>query len=176
MFRYFCLLLLLLVPPYAVPRPAEAEAGRRPKRQAAARRRSAATVKRRSRRQPSGAARRCPRAEEPRPAAEGEVFDSLLERARADGEVAVVVRLCVAFRPEGELGGEAAARRQRAEIARAQEALLGSLTKFRVTSVKKFEFTPFLSLSVDAGGLLHLKASALVAGIDEDASLPPARG
>lgn len=103
----------------------------------------------------------------------GERFGQLLARARSAGSVAVIVRLCVEFRPEGELE-EAAVRRQRAAIARAQHALLAELSRHRVSSVKRFAYVPYIALAADAGALLRLRASDGVADVTEDASLPAA--
>jgi hypothetical protein len=100
-------------------------------------------------------------------------FDMLLARARTEGSVLVVVRLCVPFRPEGELA-DAAVRSQRAAIARAQNALLKELPARGVGSVKKSEYTPFISMAVDADALLRLKSAAEVADITEDAIVPAA--
>lgn len=102
-----------------------------------------------------------------------DTFDALMRRARAAGAVAVVVRLCVPFRPEGELSDEAA-RLQRAAIARAQDALLKELRRVRVNSVKRFEYTPFLALTVGAEALLRLRSSPSVAGVTEDAAVQTA--
>jgi hypothetical protein len=101
-------------------------------------------------------------------------FDMLLARARTEGSVLVIVRLCVPFRPEGELADDAAVRSQRAAIAGAQNALLKELSTRGVGSVKKSEYTPFISMAVDANALLRLKSSAEVADITEDAIVPAA--
>jgi hypothetical protein len=100
-------------------------------------------------------------------------FEALLSRARAGGPVQVIVRLCVAFRPEGELS-DAAARRQRASIARAQDSLLKELRGARVRRVRKFIYTPFVAMTADAAALLRLRSSAAVANVEEDAALPAA--
>jgi hypothetical protein len=100
-------------------------------------------------------------------------FEELSARARARGSVSVVVKLCVPFRPEGELS-DADARRQRAAIARAQDALLKELRGARVANVKRYEYTPFIALEVDAGALRRLRSSASVAEVTEDAALPAA--
>lgn len=102
-----------------------------------------------------------------------ETFDALLRRARAGGPVAVIVRLCVPFRPEGGMSDEAA-RLQRSAIARAQDALLEELRRERVGSVKRFESTPYLALTADARALLRLRSSPAVADLTEDAAIPAA--
>jgi hypothetical protein len=102
-----------------------------------------------------------------------ETFDALMRRARSAGSVAVIVRLCVPFRPEGEMSDESA-RLQRSAIARAQDALLKELRRERVGSVKRFQSTPYLALTADARALLRLRSSSSVADVTEDEALPAA--
>lgn len=98
-------------------------------------------------------------------------FEELSTRARAQGSVRVIVKLCVPFQPEGELS-DADARRQRDAIARAQDALLKELRGGRVAHVKRYEYTPFIALEVDARALSGLRSSASVAEVTEDAAVP----
>lgn len=100
-------------------------------------------------------------------------FEALLVRTKETGTVQVIVRLCVPFRPEGELSA-AAARRQRADIARSQDALLRELRGARASNVKRYESTPFIALAVDAESLRRLRSSRSVADVTEDAALPAA--
>jgi hypothetical protein len=95
-------------------------------------------------------------------------FDRLLGAARERGQVPVIVRLCLPFRPEGELTAEGV-RRQRSAIARSQDALLKGLSGSRVANVRRFEYTPFVALTVGAEALLRLRSSPEVADISEDA-------
>jgi hypothetical protein len=100
-------------------------------------------------------------------------FEELSARARAQGSIDVIVKLCVPFRPEGELS-DADARRQRDAIARAQDALIKELRGERVAHVKRYEYTPFIALEVDASALRRLRSSASVAEVTEDAAIPAA--
>lgn len=100
-------------------------------------------------------------------------FDALMRKAREAGSVAVVVRLCVPYRPEGELSDEAA-RLQHAAIKRAQDALLAELRRTRVGAVKRFEFTPFIALTADIEVLRRLRTSRFVADVTEDGAVPAA--
>ncbi|MET0646342.1 MAG: hypothetical protein ABW208_06950 [Pyrinomonadaceae bacterium] len=102
-----------------------------------------------------------------------ETFDALMRGALKAGSVAVVVKLCVPFRPEGELSDEAA-RLQRAAIARAQDTLLEELRRERVGALKRFATTPYLALHVDARALLRLRSSPSVADVTEDSAMPAA--
>lgn len=103
-----------------------------------------------------------------------ETFELLLARARSAGVVGIIVRLCVPFHAEGELADEAV-RRQRAAIAHAQDELLKQLSTHRISSVRRFEYTPFISMTVDAVTLLQLRSSAEVVSMTEDTSVPPAK-
>lgn len=107
------------------------------------------------------------------PAAAGpKVSDALVARARSAGGVVVVVRLCVPFASEGELAGPAAVRRQRAAIARTQDALLAGLSRFQVASVKRFKTIPYVSLVADDAALLHMRGAAGVHSVREGVSVP----
>ena len=86
----------------------------------------------------------------------------------------VIVRLCLAFRPEGELS-DAAARLQRQRISRAQDELVRALRNHKVSAVRRYQFTPFVSMSVDRAALLRLRQLPLVAEVSEDASFAPAQ-
>jgi hypothetical protein len=123
---------------------------------------------------PAAAPQRCRAAEEAGGSAGAQSFESLRAGAEAAGAVAVIVRLCVPFRPEGELSDQAA-RRQRAQIARAQATLMKKLDGFRVSSVRRYVFTPFVSMSVDAAALLRLRGLSVVASVAEDVTLAPAQ-
>ena len=51
--------------------------------------------------------------------------------------------------------------------------LLQQLSSYDVTSVKQFQFIPFMALQVDAGALQFLAASPLVQSLVEDIAIPP---
>lgn len=86
----------------------------------------------------------------------------------------VIVRLCVAFRPEEELS-ERAARLQRSRIRRGQAELTRALKGSKVSAVRRYEFTPFVAMSVDDAALLRLRKLSVVADVTEDATFAPAQ-
>lgn len=103
----------------------------------------------------------------------GNAIKSQIAKAKANGSLGVIIGLCVKFVPEGELGSQQAVQSQRQAIALAQDNLLRSLSAYKITSVKKYEFVPYIAMRVDAAALSFLKTSSKVASIEEDVeSLP----
>lgn len=96
-----------------------------------------------------------------------DVLPQLREQARQRGHVSVIAALAVAFRPEEMLSADAVIQ-QRQDIAARQEALLGRLAAYAVTSVKRFETVPFIALTVDAAALEALAADPEVIAVHED--------
>jgi hypothetical protein len=101
-------------------------------------------------------------------------YEQLIETARREGSVLVIVDLAIPYRPEAELGSPEAIRRQRAEIAAAQEALLASLEGHEVTVSARYEFVPQIALGVDEAALRILIASDLASDIQLNEAEPPA--
>jgi len=95
-------------------------------------------------------------------------MESLIAKARNQGSVNIIVKLCVDFVPEGDLANDQKVREQRQIISRTQKRLLKKLSAYKVSGVKKYEFTPLLAMQVNAAALSFLKTSPLVAGIEED--------
>src|SRR5262245_4468886 len=79
-------------------------------------------------------------------------------QARARGSVRVIVGLDVAFKPEASLS-LSASQSQRASIARAQNAVLGRVTRAKRSSIRRFNYIPFMALEVDEADLQALAAS-----------------
>ena len=104
-----------------------------------------------------------------------EARQSLMTKAQANGSVMVIVGLRVDFKPEGELPSSRAVQSQRQAIARAQKALLNRLSvcKYKVESIKRFDYIPSLAMAVDANTLMHLSKSSDVASISEDVPMSP---
>ncbi len=101
------------------------------------------------------------------------VDPALMERARTQGSVRIIVMINIPWQPEGELPDEDAAVAQRKAIADAQRALLERLAAFNVTSVTTFEFIPSLAMEVDAPALEALAADPAVLTIQEDGLASP---
>jgi subtilisin family serine protease len=96
------------------------------------------------------------------------VWQALREKAERRGGARVIVRLNVAFAPEGGLASPAAVRRQRTEIDRVQDAVLSRLEGAGARLHARFEYIPFLALEVGSAALERLQALPEVAGIEED--------
>jgi subtilisin len=93
-------------------------------------------------------------------------------QATAHGSVRVLVGLNVAFAPESSLG-VSGVQSQRASITRAQNAVLGRVMRAKSTSIRRFNYIPFMALEVDEADLQALAASQDVTDIQIDAVAPP---
>lgn len=110
------------------------------------------------------------------PLSDARALAALLDKARKDGTVRLIVTLKVAFKPEGALAGARAVRRQRRSIEGAQRQLLRRLAGHNIDSIKRFETVPALALAADAAALLCIKSAPQVAGVEEDqVAFPSAR-
>jgi subtilisin family serine protease len=101
--------------------------------------------------------------------------NQLLAEAERQGDVRVIVRLDVGFRPEGVLPFTAIAD-QREEIDAAQNAILNALRGLLHTVVRQYETIPLLALEVGPASLRALETLAslgLVAQVVEDRLLAP---
>lgn len=99
---------------------------------------------------------------------------SLMSKARRQGTINIIVKLCLEAVPEGELLTDQEVQKQRALIAQTQHNLLKELARYKVAAVKKYEFIPFIAMQVSAPALRFLNSSPLVAAIEEDKELPVA--
>lgn len=95
-----------------------------------------------------------------------------IAEARHRGSVRVIVGLDVATAPEASLGASAV-QAQRASIARAQNAVLARMVRAKSSSVRRFNYIPFLALEVDEADLQALAGLQEVTGIQIDAVAAP---
>jgi len=100
-------------------------------------------------------------------------FQELTAKANLDGTVAVIVQLRVAFRPEGDLLNAAKVQAQRDVIHQTQDLLMKELTGYDPASLKRFEYTPYVAVKVNAAGLESLRLSPDVIDIHNDNLLAP---
>lgn len=111
------------------------------------------------------------------PAAEENVLseyqNALLERARQQGSVRIIVVLAVPWQPEGDLTDEAAAETQRQVIADAQAAFLSRLSLLNVSEITRFQFIPSIAMVVDPTALEAIFADAGVQSVQEDGVASP---
>lgn len=105
----------------------------------------------------------------PAPSASGRApSQALIDAVRRHGTVRVIVTLAIAYTPEGKLSGPDDVRRQRAEIASAQQRLIEELKPVHAKVNTQYERTPQLALEVDEAALRRLFASQLVASVQQD--------
>lgn len=96
----------------------------------------------------------------------------MLQRAERDGAVRVIVGVETAFTPEGRLD-QAAAARQRAAIAGAQQAALDRLAGLPIDGVRRFGSIPFFAARVGRAALERLAAMSEITSIAEDVAEAP---
>ena len=91
------------------------------------------------------------------------------------GTTPVIVRLAVAFRPEGEIQQEAERLAQRADIRQKQDQLLSSVFGGIPVSLKRFVYVPFIAVPVNSAELDALHASTLVLDVYADTPISVAQ-
>ncbi len=98
---------------------------------------------------------------------------TLIAKAQAAGQVPVLVRLKMDYRPEPLLAGPAVVT-QRNAIANAQTAVLQLLAGHNPDNVKTYRFVPYLAITVNAAALQALAKNPMVTEVVEDVAVPPA--
>jgi subtilisin len=88
-----------------------------------------------------------------------ERYRKLSDKAQKKGTVPVIVKVRAAFRPEGLISNAAETLAQRAVIKEAQDQMLAWL-RYVPSTLKRYEYLPYIAASVDAAGLEQLKASS----------------
>ena len=96
-----------------------------------------------------------------------QTFDRLIDSARQNGSIHVIVGLQTAFVAEGRLP-ESDSLKQRLEIKQAQNYFLSRFQSFTVRNEKLFEYIPFVAFEADAAALVEMRGDALIASIQED--------
>jgi subtilisin family serine protease len=99
-------------------------------------------------------------------------LDSLIAKAQAKGQVPVILRLSMGFKTEGNLSGPEVIA-QRNAIADAGAAVIQSLAGMNATNVKKYQYVPYLAVTVNATALQALAKNPMVIEISEDVAIPP---
>jgi subtilisin family serine protease/N-acetylneuraminic acid mutarotase len=99
----------------------------------------------------------------------------LLDKAQTEGQVRIIVGLDVLYVPEGNLPDQTAVNRQQSQIAQMQDAVLASLSG-TVTVNARYQFIPFMALTVDETALRDLVKSPKVNYIQEDRLSAPQLG
>ncbi len=92
---------------------------------------------------------------------------TLLEKFKTQEQVRIIVGLDTAFVPEGSLPDQAAVARQQAQITQMQDAVLASLSGKTAVNAR-YQFIPFMALTVDETAFNELLKSPQIASIQED--------
>ncbi|MBI5565884.1 MAG: S8 family serine peptidase [Chloroflexi bacterium] len=101
-------------------------------------------------------------------------LNRLLDMAEDQGRVMIIVGFELPGYDPARMAADAQAEaEQTAAIAQAQAALLDRLSGLDVTSIKTFDYIPFMALTIDAAGLKALAADPLVSSIEEDVPVSP---
>jgi hypothetical protein len=103
----------------------------------------------------------------------GESMNTLLEKARANGRVRVIVTVEAGPEPTGWTLDPTAEAAQRERAAQAQKNLLAKLAKYPIANVVRFEYSPAIALDVNAETLEYLGSLPEVTRIEEDSPSPP---
>ncbi len=98
---------------------------------------------------------------------------ALMDKAKKDGWVRVIVTLDIPATPEGYLPTQAHVINQRQLIASKQSALLNRIRGNAIRNLKRFKYVPLVSMMVTESGLQALLAATETAKIVEDAMFFP---
>jgi len=98
---------------------------------------------------------------------------ALMDKAKKDGWVRVIVILDIPATPEGYLPTQAHVINQRQLIASKQSALLNRIRGNAIRNLKRFKYVPLVSMMVTESGLQALLAATETAKIVEDAMFFP---
>ena len=97
-------------------------------------------------------------------------YDDLISTAEKEGTVRVIFELNLkGFKAEGRLKNPDAVKRQRAEIARLQDTVLGAKITGKIKNIKRYRFSPYLASEVDSAALKGLIKHPGVKLISKDA-------
>ena len=103
-----------------------------------------------------------------------EDYAGLVETARANGTIRVIVGVKTSSRPEGLLADATSAEIQRAGIAQAQQTLLQRLQGRNPRVLQTYEYVPFMALNVDTATMEALAADPEISSIQVDEKQAPA--
>ena len=109
---------------------------------------------------------------QPEGSSKKELAAPLVEKARTEGTVRVLVGLNQSYRPDGELA-RAAAMEQRESILRSQETLMEELKGHSVTPLQSYKYLPYMAMEVTEDALRALVDSGAIATIEEDVLAEP---
>jgi hypothetical protein len=99
-------------------------------------------------------------------------LDALSAKARANGQVPVILRLNVSFQAESSRSASGVIA-QRNAIADARRAVVQSLAGKGATNIKEYQYVPYLAATVNPATLQALAKNPKVLEIGEDVPVPP---
>jgi subtilisin len=94
-------------------------------------------------------------------------LQKLIEKARKRGTVSVIIKLRAPFRPEGQISSAVETLAQRSVIEEAQDQMLSWL-RYVPSTLKKYEYIPYIAASVDLTGLEQIQSSSEALDISGD--------
>jgi hypothetical protein len=100
----------------------------------------------------------------------GDRYSRLVDRARAEGKVRVIVVLKAGTNGESRTDGETAS-----AVKKLQDKLVRRMAAFNATEVKTFKTMPAVAMQVDEAGLKDLMANSDVERVEPDEPVPPTR-
>jgi len=94
--------------------------------------------------------------------------NKLLDKAKSNGQVRIIVGFDVDFTPEGYLAAQEKMN-QRANIRNAQNSVLDNMASNQPNNFQKFDYIPFMAMTVNENALKHLISSSQITSIEENA-------
>lgn len=101
-------------------------------------------------------------------------YNKLMETARTNGTVRVIIGLKASFKPEGIISNTATVQRQRDGIASTRQAVLRRLREHDARLLHSYDYVPFMAMEVDAATLKALATDPSVSSLHADEKQAPA--
>ena len=99
-------------------------------------------------------------------------YSRLLTVAETAGSVRILVKLNMPFVPDGQLSPKQSEEQQR-YISKMQDQLCTVLVQHDVQGIKRFKYTPYMAMRVNAAALKVLISSSFVSSIEAESAMPP---
>ena len=99
-------------------------------------------------------------------------YSRLLTVAETAGSVRILVKLNMPFVPDGQLSPKQSEEQQR-YISKMQDQLCTVLVHHDVQGIKRFKYTPYMAMRVNAAALKVLISSSFVSSIEAESAMPP---
>jgi subtilisin family serine protease len=99
-------------------------------------------------------------------------LDALTTKAQVKGQIPVILRLNVNFQAESSRSASGVIT-QRNAIADATKAVVQSLAGVNASNIKRYQYVPYLAVTLNAAALQALAKNPMVREISEDVPVPP---